>query len=295
MTNDHIPSPYYSLCFAVLLASAASAQDRVTYSTGRDDSGRATVSGTIVDYTGVQLTLRSAGGGEQSIPAARVVTVQTQWPPSKLAGDRLLAEAKFDEALQAYVAALRDEPRIWAQRQMLADSLSCLKALGRIEPAGEAFLRLVQSDPETLWFGRIPLNWQLVQPSSQLEQRANLWLQTTDSEIAQLIGASWLLATRHRAAAMDVLQRLAARGERRVASLATAQLWRTRTATWTKRNWRAGTGWWKRCPAKSAPGPISRSPRGLPRAGRANGPRWPGCGSRCCTPKKTAAWRPSPS
>ena len=222
----------FALWLAVtLLASAAVAQDRVTYSTGRDDSGRATVSGTIVDYTGAQLTLRSSGGGEQSIPAARVVAVQTQWPPSKLAGDRLLAEAKFDEALQAYVAALREEPRIWAQRQMLADSLSCLKALGRIEPAGEAFLRLVQSDPETLWFGRIPLNWQPVQPSPQLEQRATLWLKSTDSEIAQLIGASWLLATRHRPSAMDVLQRLAARGERRVASLATAQLWRTRTAT----------------------------------------------------------------
>ncbi|MCL4204509.1 MAG: hypothetical protein KJ000_18645 [Pirellulaceae bacterium] len=231
MTNDPLPPPYFSLCFAVLLATAATAQDRVTYSTGRDDSGRATVSGTIVDYTGAQLTLRSAGGGEQSIPAARVVSVETQWPASKLAGDRLFAEAKYDEALQAYVTALRDEPRIWAQRQMLADSVSCLKALGRIEQAGEAFMRLVQSDPETMWFGRIPLNWQSVQPSPQLETRATLWLKSTDSEIAPLIGASWLLATRHRAAAMDVLQRLAARGERRVASLATAQRWRTLTAT----------------------------------------------------------------
>jgi tetratricopeptide (TPR) repeat protein len=215
----------------VLLAGVAAGEDRVTYSTRPDGGGRATITGTILDYTGQQLSLRSSGGVEQTIPSDRVLSLSTAWPPAKLDGDRLFSEQQYDEALRSYAAALGDEPRAWAQRHILADSVRCLKELGRIEQAGDVFLRLVQSDPETVWFGRIPLSWQAVQPPPLLEKRASQWMQNTELPAAQLIGASWLLGTRQRAAAIEVLQRLSARGEARLASLAAVQLWRTRTAT----------------------------------------------------------------
>jgi tetratricopeptide (TPR) repeat protein len=214
-----------------LVSSISIGEDRVTYATRPDGGGRATVMGTIVDYTGRELTVRTSAGVEQAIPASRILSVSTVWPAPKVEGDRLFEQHKYDEALRSYLEALRSESRVWAQRQILAESVSCLKQLGRIEQAGELFLQLVHSDPETVWFGRIPLSWQVVQPPPALEKRAEQWMQNEPSPVAQLMGASWLLATRHRAAAIQVLQRLSTRGEVRLASLATAQAWRARIAT----------------------------------------------------------------
>lgn len=230
-TKHARPSAWRFLLLTLLFPAAATlGEDRVTYSTGPEDSGRATVTGTIVDYTGQRLVLRAVGGGEQPIPTSRVVSIQTTWPAQKLTADQMLAEQEYDDALNAYMEALRAEPRVWAQRQILTDCVRCLKQLGRIEQAGDAFLRLVQSDPETQDFGLIPLSWQAVQPASQLEQKALAWLPNTSPDTARLIGASWLLSTAHRAQAIETLRSLAARGEKRVASLAEAQLWRTRIA-----------------------------------------------------------------
>jgi tetratricopeptide (TPR) repeat protein len=214
----------------LLMTSMAVAEDQVTYATGPDGDGRTTVRGTILDHTGQKLTLQSSMGSPQEIPASRVLEVSTDWSPVKVQADQLFVDHQYDQALRLYGQALGDESRIWAQREILAQMICCLRQLERIEQAAEFFLRLVQSDPETIWFGRIPLSWQAVQPSAALEKRAEQWLQHANSQAAQLIGASWLLGTRHRAAAIETLQRLTSQGQVRIASLATAQLWRTQAA-----------------------------------------------------------------
>ena len=260
--------PATSLFVAALIFSAAFAEDRVTYSTGKDDRGRATLTGTIVEYTGQKLVLRAAGGGEQPIAAQRVISVQTDWPPRKVAGDQLFVEGKYDGALGAYVEALRAEPRGWAQRQILADCVKCLKQLGRIEQAGDAFLRLVQSDPDTLHFNLIPLSWQAEQPSPQREQKALAWMHNTSSETARLIGASWLLAAAHRAPAIETLRGLTAGAQPRVASLAEAQLWRTRIAVADDeelRRWQDMVG---KMPAEVRAGPYFVLGQGLAARGQ---------------------------
>ena len=215
----------------ILMTSMAVAEDQVTYATGPDGGSRTTVRGTILDHTGQKLTLRSAMGSPQEIPASRVLEVSTEWSPTKVKADRSFGDHQYDQALRLYGQALGDESRVWAQREILAQMICCLRQLERIEQATDFFLRLVQSDPETIWFGRIPLSWQTVQPPPALEKRAEQWMQNADSPAARLIGASWLLGTRHRAAAIEALQRLASQGQVRIASLATAQLWRTQAAT----------------------------------------------------------------
>lgn len=215
----------------ILMTSLAVAEDQVTYATGADGGGRTTIRGTILDYTGQRLMLQASIGPPREIPADRVLQIATEWGPSKVEADRLFFDHQYDDALRLYGQALGEESRVWAQREILAQMICCLRQLERIEQAAEFFLRLVQSDPETIWFGRIPLSWQAVQPSPSLEKRAQQWMQNTDSPAARLIGASWLLPTRHRAAAIETLQRLSSQGQVRIASLATAQLWRTQTAT----------------------------------------------------------------
>jgi len=63
-----------------------------------------------------------------------------------------------------------------------------------------------------------------------MEQKAQAWL-ASDQPVAQLLGASHLLMTRHRAAAIDKLQTLRFQRDGRIAGPAKAQLWRAELAT----------------------------------------------------------------
>ncbi len=215
----------------ILMTSMAVAKDQVTYATGPDGGGRTTIRGSILEYTGQRLILQPSIGSQREIPAQQVLEVSTDWSPTKVKADQTFYDHQYDQALRLYGQALGDESRIWAQREILAQMICCLRQLERIEQAAEYFLRLLQSDPETIWFGRIPLSWQAEQPPPALEKRAEQWMRNNDSPAARLIGASWLLATRDRAAAIETLQRLTSQSQIQIASLATAQLWRTQTAT----------------------------------------------------------------
>ena len=64
------------------------------------------------------------------------------------------------------------------------------------------------------------------QRDSAFARLANDWMARDDSPAALLIGASHLLATPERGAAMLQLRRLTANADRRVAWMAQAQLWR---------------------------------------------------------------------
>ncbi len=210
---------------------AAEDGDRITYWSDASRQRQSTVRGTIVDYTGEGLIWRAARGSEQRIPAEQVVTLETTWHPQHLEGDRYLEDGQYAEALAAYRQAFRDESRGWVRRKLLAQSVRCLTNWDRTVPAVETFLQLVQTDPHTPYFGRIPLSWRTSHPTSDLERRARDWMQPSEPEAARLIGASWLLATGRREAAIGTLRELSARADSRIAVLAQAQLWRTQVAT----------------------------------------------------------------
>jgi tetratricopeptide (TPR) repeat protein len=216
------------LSLGLMANPAEAAEDHVTYATGVDGRGRAVLSGTVLDYTGQSLTLRSTSGSDQAVPASRVIEVQTQWHPRHAEGDQLAQLRRFDEALAAYSDALKDELRVWVQRKILAGSISCLTELGRWDRAGEVFLRLAQSDPQTQYFDRIPLSWYPQTPSPTLESKAVAWLGIETNPVAQLLGASWLLSGPRRPQAIAALQSLGTAGDPRLTGLAAAQLWRTR-------------------------------------------------------------------
>ena len=61
-------------------------QDTVIHSTAADPAARIKKSGTILEFTGSELRLRSTLGTEETIPAARVVEIQTRWTGTHEAG-----------------------------------------------------------------------------------------------------------------------------------------------------------------------------------------------------------------
>lgn len=221
-----------SVFLAFLLASTAGihGEDTVIYATGKDSLGRGTTAGTIIDYTGENLILRTTGGREQRIPTPRVIKIETTWSTEKLAGDEMLAGGEYDEAVKNYLTAYRDERRNWARREIMALCIRCYRELAQFERASAAFLSLLQLDPTTQHFDAIPLSWAPYQPPLSFQQKAKAWLDSGQSSPARLLGASWLLSTGTRESAIGALRQLATDSDARIALLAEAQLWRTQVA-----------------------------------------------------------------
>jgi tetratricopeptide (TPR) repeat protein len=137
---------------------------------------------------------------------------------------------------------MREETRAWMQQRILADIARCYHLLGQIGQACEHFMILVNSDPKTPWFDRIPLSWSAQQVPADVADQARQWLRQADQPIATLMGGSWLLSGADRDQAVQALQRLTRNADRRIASLAEAQLWRIRVneaSSDTVANWQA--------------------------------------------------------
>jgi len=219
------------LLLAPLAAGGSASADTVSYRTSA--GGSAKLTGEIVEFNGKELRLKQPGGVESAIPAERVESFETAWTPQHEEAMRLKREGKFGPAVEKFGQALRAEKRRWVQRRILADTVRCYTALGQYEQAASMFLILVGDDPATQYFGAVPLSWNAHQPSPGLESKATAWLENEDQPAAALIGASWLLSTGRRGAALKVLERLARNEDPRVSALARAQIWRTEIVTAT--------------------------------------------------------------
>jgi tetratricopeptide (TPR) repeat protein len=207
--------------FAIFISPLA-AEDRVT---ARAGSGKAIVSGRIVDWTGDRLKIRS---GEQvrEIKADQVVDVESARSPKHVEGLKAFEAGKPDEANKLLTEALADEPREWVRRDILAALTRVDLARGDRAAAVTDFLSLVESDPKTRHFGVIPLDWGTEKPDGSLASAARSWLRGT-TEVERLLGASILLFDPAEGeTAYDTLNTLATAADRRVYPLARAQMWR---------------------------------------------------------------------
>jgi len=217
---------------AVLLLGAivAPAQDIVTIAAG-SEGGRTKIGGRILDYNGRQLRMQLAGGLEKTFPADKVLEIETHYGQHHLDADAAMAGGRFQDALALYQKALEveAEPRRWVRWQIVAERVRCYRALDRPVRAGEEFLLLIRDDPQTPYFDCIPLAWLPREPSVVVEQAARRWL-LREEPAAVLLGASYLLTTRHRLQATARLRELAAGADRRIAQLAMAQGWRATAA-----------------------------------------------------------------
>ncbi len=248
--------PRVTLLLACILTIPGLAADTVVYKTGKDQTTQTSVTGTIADYSAGRLTIRSEAGLPQTIPAERIVQIQSDWTPAETTGDQLSRDGKLAEAVKSYQQALRDERRVWVQRQIVAKLVGSYCQLEQFDLAGGAFLRLLQSDPQTSHIGVIPLSWMTFSPTPALHQRAAAWMANTQDSTSVLLGASWLLSTAQRTAAVQSLQRLLTDRDPRVAMLAQTQLWRTRNATATIEEIQGWEAWLTRLPRDLRSGPY---------------------------------------
>ncbi|MFZ5829299.1 MAG: hypothetical protein ACOY3P_04390 [Planctomycetota bacterium] len=187
--------------------------------------GRARLSGRVVDFTGRELLVELPGGRQQTAPGRAVVSIDTSRNPRHEQADAAFAVGDFSQAVGLYQQAMEAEPRAWVRRALVAQEVWCHRFLGAMDRAGEAFLLLLRSDPETPYFACIPLGWTPRHPTPQLEAAARQWL-TRSEPAAALLGASHLLPTAARAQAASKLVTLAGDPDPRIAALATAQTWR---------------------------------------------------------------------
>lgn len=222
----------YALALFAVLGAAGTlvAEDVVTLSPPGGGQGRLRLTGEVLDDAGGVLRLRLADGRQQSFPIDRVLDIQTTFTPRLVEGDRAAAERRFDEAARLYQAALAEERRPWVRRQLLVRLVRASTALDRWSTAGETFLSLLESDAQTRQFGAIPLAWFPRPGDAATERWARQWLDRPEPAAA-LIAASHLLVGPTRTEAAAKLRQLASADDRRVAALATAQLWRLETAT----------------------------------------------------------------
>lgn len=215
-------------CGLILLGNVGWGQDRVMLR-GGSGIGAIFEQGRVIDWTGSELQLEAEGGAVRKIDARQVESVDTVRLEAHVAGVRHLAEGKPEEAKQALLKALAEEPRVWMRREILAELVRVDLALGDRGGAATHFLAIHTSDPNTMWWNHVPLDWGLEPPSSADASLARNWMRPAESQVAQLIGASILLFDPGESAlAQERLKRLAVSTDRRVYSLARAQQWRMR-------------------------------------------------------------------
>jgi hypothetical protein len=112
----------------------------------------------------------------------------------------------------------------------MADLSGCYLDAGKVDLAGDEFLGIVASDPVTRHFDIIPVAWRGASLSPAVEARAAAWLSARGVLAGNLLGASWLLATR-RPDAVAMLGELSKSNDARIAGLASIQVWRSKLVT----------------------------------------------------------------
>lgn len=180
--------------------------------------------GEIRGWEGSALTLET-NGREEAIPNEIIVRVETAWSEEYQTARKLLDERQFAAAIQPLAKAAAAESRPWAASIIRADLVRALSATGNDFEAVQQFLLILARDPETRFMEFAPLAWDTGLVDTPFAALAQQCLASPKPNI-QLLGASWLLGTSERTAAVERLSKLKQDIRPEVAHLAAAQLWR---------------------------------------------------------------------
>lgn len=204
------------------------AEDRVLLQL-EGQSSRISVAGVVLDYTGQALTLQTrVGTGVKRYARSEIVEVATTYSERHQQGRDLFARGQIAEAEKEFSAALDQEDRVWVRREILASQVKCALWRGDYRQAAVRFQAIIQSDPDTLYFGLMPLVWTADGKEQLALAEARGWLQSP-SAATRLIAASWLWGTTSdHDTALLMLRQLATTPEQNLQRLAQAQLWRER-------------------------------------------------------------------
>lgn len=213
------------------LAAQSPATDTV-YIWDQERETESRVRGTIRAYDNETLTVTIVSGRDQQIPSARVSRLESRWDQRQLEADKFFAAGEFGKAEALYRQALQHEMRPWARHRLVVQVSWSEQGAGQWADAANTFLKSVLgSNPRTPYFAAIPLQWKTAAPSPSMERFSKTWLVDENNPAANLLGASWLLASPERELSIQVLKHLAVGPDPQIAFLAETQLWRLQTPT----------------------------------------------------------------
>ncbi|WP_145082391.1 hypothetical protein [Aureliella helgolandensis] len=189
--------------------------------------GVAQYAGTIIDFDANLLVLRTPDNQEMQFQSDRVLHIAFQWrkDEARQASD-LVADRQYQAAVTAIQSAYKSGIPQWQQRILIGQLVQALAALEKSRTAGVLFLNLADAHPPAMLYADMPLCWTAREPDAALLKTALDWL-NSDSESAQLLGASWLLMGPHRSQAEEALRKLKSSENSTVSQLAAAQAWRS--------------------------------------------------------------------
>ena len=212
-----------------LQGTAYGDEDVVVVATGADGQGRARRTGRVLEFRGTGLVLQTVTGRKTTIPADKVVDIQTSRTTPHRQGDAAFEQGRYQDAAKHYQAALSgdQEPRGWVRRRILAALVRSEYSTGRPDAALRLFATLLRDDAQSPYFDALPLAW----TTSQQANRQLVATSLADPLAAvRLLGASYGLSSTRRDVAVQALEQLTEHADVRIRMLATAQLWRTRIA-----------------------------------------------------------------
>ncbi len=199
--------------------------DTVIVRAGDDATRR--VRGKIDQWRGSALSL-SVGERTRQIDNATIVSIETAWPPATARARELLAANSFGAAIPLLRQAIDEEPRSWAKNLLRSDLVRCYLANQQPAEAITHFQNLLADDPNTRHLNVAPLCWTGNTGAGDIVGRSVDWLKDKNA-ILRLLAASWLIDSPHEPAALTALDELSNDLDFRIAGLAAAQVWRTRT------------------------------------------------------------------
>jgi tetratricopeptide (TPR) repeat protein len=218
----------YLLPWGFLSPSAwgQSLRDKVTL-LKEEDGSRTRVMCTVLDHTGEYIRYQIREDGPTTTrPSSEVISIETSQTPQHIEALEKFAAGQTKEAITLFEAALKQDPRGWVRRDILAMLVKSALRLNNHAQAGERFLMIYASDKTTHHFKSIPLSWTMAAPSDQLKTAALQWM-NQGSPAAKLLAASSLLFDpKYQSSAKLDLQQLRSNPDPRVRYLAIAQLWR---------------------------------------------------------------------
>jgi len=217
-----------ALAFSAMTSCDVRADDRILL---RQDpfSDPIPTFGNVLDYTGRTIRFQTQAGSREE-PADLVVRVETTYPDTFKRGQTQFDAGNYAEARAEWEQAVKQESRVWVQREIRSWLIRSDWRRGDWSSAGRQFLEIVQSDPSTPFWSVAPLLWSPVSLRESDRSAAREWIRS-DVPVSKLLGASFLLtdATLGESAART-LEGLLTDTSPHVSELARAQLWRRRTA-----------------------------------------------------------------
>ena len=185
------------------------------------------LTGRIRGFDETELVLVDQSGKSVRIASNRVFRVENAWTIAAATDAlALLDERKYREAITALQAVLQEGLPPWQSQFLVRGLVRAASGLQRPRVAGIVFLQyLANANPPDLLYSDLPLAWTPVEPDQLLREQASKWIRG-DSEIEQLLGASWSLSGSDRPLAQRTLTRLQTSESEIIAKLASCQLWR---------------------------------------------------------------------